>query len=95
MLSFIKSIGIIEISLFQVIIYCLLWISNPYLATLITAISVPIFTMLLLISLIAEMLERSKVPKWYFKFMFISILIPLIVGLFFFRTNEGLFDWMQ
>ena len=95
MLSFLKSLGIVEISLTQVIIYCLIWISNPYLATLLTAIIVPIFTMLLVISLIAEVLERSKVPKWYFKFMFISILIPLIVAIFFYKTNDGLFDWMQ
>jgi len=95
MLSFLKSIGIIEISLAQMIIYCLLWLSNPYLATLLTAIIVPIFTMLLIISLIAEYLDRSKVPKSYFKIMFLSILIPLFVGLFFYKANDGLFDWMQ
>jgi len=95
MLSFLKSIGIIEISLVQIIIYCLMWLTNPYLATLMTAIFVPIFSMLLIISLISELLERSKVPKWYFKIMFLSVLIPLIVGLFFFRANDGFFDWMQ
>lgn len=95
MLSFFKSIGIIEISLLQVIVYCLLWLSNSYLATLLTAIIVPIFIMLLAISLIAELIERSKVPKSYFRIMVISIIIPLIVGLFFYQINEGVFDWMQ
>lgn len=95
MLSFLKSIGIVEISLFQFIVYCLIWLSNPYLATLITSIVVPIFAMLLIISLIAELIERSKVPKWYFKFMFISVIIPILVGLFFYILNDGIFDWMQ
>jgi hypothetical protein len=95
MLRFLKSIGIIEIYLAQVIIYCLLWISNPYLATLLTAIIVPILILLLVISLIAEILDRSKVPKSYFIFMLISILIPLLVTLFFYKTTDGIFDWVQ
>jgi len=94
MLSFLKSIGIIEISLVQIIIYGLLWLSNSYLATLLTIIFVPIFAMLLIISLISELLERSKVPKWYFKIMFLSVLIPLVVAIFFFKANDGFFDWM-
>jgi hypothetical protein len=95
MLSFLKSLGIIEISLFQLIFYGLFWISNQYLAILLTAIIVPILIMLLVISIVAEILERSKVPKSYFTFMIISILIPLLVGIFFYKTNDGIFDWMQ
>lgn len=95
MLSFLKSLGILELSLFQFIFYCLLWLSNTYLATLLSAIVIPIFAGLLIISLLAELVERSKVPKWYFKFMFISVIIPIIVGLFFYSINDGLFDWMQ
>jgi len=88
-------LGIIEISLFQLIFYGLFWISNQYLAILLTAIIVPILIMLLVISIVAEILERSKVPKSYFTFMIISILIPLLVGIFFYKTNDGIFDWMQ
>jgi len=95
MLSFLKSIGIVEICLFQVILYSLMWLSNSYFATLITAITVPIFFAILLISLIAELIDRSKVPKSYFKFLVLSILIPLLVAAFFFRANDGFFDWMQ
>ncbi|MDF1697025.1 MAG: hypothetical protein P1U56_14380 [Saprospiraceae bacterium] len=95
MLSFLKSLGIIEICLMQAVFYCLLWLSNTYLATLFTFILVPIFASLLIISLIAELLDRSKVPKWYFKFMFLSVIIPLIVAMFFYNANDGFFDWMQ
>lgn len=95
MLSFLKSLGIVEISLVQIIIYCLLWLNNPYLATLLTVIIAPIFGFLLLISLIAEWVERSKVPKWYFKIMFLSFIIPVIVALFFYAANDGYFEWMQ
>lgn len=95
MLSFLKNLGIVEISLFQIILYSLMWLSNSYFATLMTAIIVPIFFALLLISIIAELIDRSKVPKWYFKFMALSMLIPLFVAAFFFRANDGFFDWMQ
>jgi len=95
MLSFLKSLGIIEICLIQIIIYCLFWLANPYLAFLLTVIIVPIFAFLLIISLIAELLDRSKVPKWYYKFMFLSFIIPLIVALVFYTIDRTVFEWMQ
>ena len=95
MLSFLKSLGIIEISLIQGIFYALLWLANSYIATLLTAIIVPIFVSLLVISLIAELLDRSKVPKWYFKIMVLSAVIPILVAMFFFNANDGFFDWME
>jgi len=85
----------LEISLFQIILYLLLWISNDYLATLVTVILVPIFIGILLVSLVSEMIERSKVPKKYFLFLIVSIIIPILIGLFFLTIYEGQFDWLE
>lgn len=83
MLSFLKTIGLLEISLFQVVFYSALWFIDDYFALLITVILSSILFCILLISLITELVERSKVPRSYFVWMSVSTLIPVIVGIFF------------
>ena len=84
MLSFIKNIGIIEISLVQAIFYGVLWLIDDYFALLVSVILAVILFAVLVISFISEMLERSRVPKSYFKILGVSVLIPIIVSIFFF-----------
>jgi uncharacterized membrane protein YwzB len=62
---------------------------------LVTVILVPIFIGILLVSLVSEMIERSKVPKKYFLFLIVSIIIPILIGLFFLTIYEGQFDWLE
>ena len=81
--------------LFQIILYMGLWIANEYVASLVTIIMVPIFIGILVVSLISEMIERSKVPKKYFQFLIFSIIIPIIIGLFFLTIYEGQLDWLE
>ena len=95
MLSSLKNIGIVEICLLQGILFTLMWFFDSYFATLITAILVPMFSVILLAALIAELLDRSNVPKWYFKLMALSIVILLLIGAFYFNANDGFFDWME
>ena len=73
----------------------LLWISSEYMASLVTIILVPIFIGILLVSLISELIEKSKVPKKYFHFLIVSIIIPIIIGLFFLTIYEGQLDWLE
>ena len=84
----------VEILLIEFILYSVLWLTNEYLATLLSLIFGSIFLFVFLISLIVELIERSKVPRWYFTFMIASILAPVIAALFFVGLNGGL-DWMQ
>ena len=85
---------ITEIALFQAIFYIFLWIINEYVANLITFILVPIFTAILIISIIAEKIEKSKVSRSYFLGIFLSIIIPLVIyGLFQF-IYKGSTDWL-
>ncbi|MDX1941282.1 MAG: hypothetical protein SFU99_12070 [Saprospiraceae bacterium] len=83
-----------EILLIEVAIYVTLWIVNDYLATMLSLIFGSIFTLLLLISLVVEWIERSKVPRWYFTFMLVSALAPLIAAIIFLSISGGL-EWMK
>lgn len=84
----------IEILLIEVAIYIVLWLIDDYLATLLSLIFGSIFLLLLLISLIVEWIERSKVPRWYFTFMLMSALAPIIAAIIFLSISGGL-EWMK
>jgi len=88
MLSFIKNIGLIEICLIQTIFYACLWFIDEYFAILMTSIMVVIIFAILVISLISELLERSKVPRSFFKIMAASVIIPLLVAIVYGSTSK-------
>lgn len=83
MLSFIKYIGLLEISLIQVVFYSIIWFIDDYFAILITVIMVCILFAVLVISTITELIEKSRVPRSYFTWMIVSTIIPLVVAGFF------------
>lgn len=78
-----KNLKPLELFLIQIIIYSILWLSNDYIATFLSLTFTAIFFFILLVSIIAEWIEPSKVPRWYFKFMLVSIIAPLVAGIFF------------
>ncbi|MBX2891983.1 MAG: hypothetical protein KF734_13725 [Saprospiraceae bacterium] len=69
--------SLLEIFLFQVIIWLLLWLLDDYVATLLTLVVGAIVLAVLLVALMAEGIERSKVPRRYFHVMLLSILAPM------------------
>ncbi|MFT6334701.1 MAG: hypothetical protein ACJATI_001446 [Halioglobus sp.] len=83
MLNFIKNIGLLEISLIQIIFYSSMWFIDDYFAILISVILTTILFATLIISLITELIEKSRVPRSYFTWMIVSTIIPLIVAAFF------------
>lgn len=77
MLNFSK-ITLWEILLFQVIIWLGLWVFNDYLATLLTlSIGAMVFAVLI-IAMISEWIEPTKVPRRYFYVMGMSLLAMLL-----------------
>lgn len=73
-----------------------MWISNEYLATLLTFVSVPIFFGVLIVSLIAEKIERSKITKDYFYLMAGLAIVPAMIFVLMYIINGGSsFDWAQ
>lgn len=84
---------ILEIFLTQLSVYLVIWLSNDYLGTLLAVTFGGIFLIILLISLITEWVERSRVPRWYYQFMGTGILAPLVSFMIYLTVNKGL-DWM-
>ncbi len=74
-------ITILEIFLVEVAIFMVLWLLAPFWASILTFIIPMIGVPILLISLIAELLERTRISRMYFAVMIISILIPPLVAI--------------
>jgi len=84
----------IEIFLIQFIIYSVLWLWDEYLASLLTLVFTSIAIFILLISLMAELIEPSKVPRWYFSGMVVSILAPILATIVFVYFVGMEFEWL-
>jgi len=83
----------IELLLFQLVIYFMLWLGNDYVATMISLVFAGIFFLILIISLMVEGVESSKVPRWYYGYMLVSTLAP-IVSSGIYVLIYGMPDWM-
>ncbi len=83
----------IEIFLIQCAIYLGLWFYDEYTGLLCSVIFAGIFLAILIISVIVEKIEPSKVPKSYFYAMFVSVLAPILVSIFYMAIMGG--DVMQ
>ena len=68
---------------------------DDYIATLISATFAVIAFCILIVSLIAELLERSKVPTWYFWGMAISVVAPILTAILFVSLMGGELVWME
>jgi len=74
----------LEVFLLQVVVYLLLWVVYSYLALILSMIIGGICALILLVALVVELVERSKVPRWYYVLMVISAAAPLLaMGLYF------------
>lgn len=90
----IPNLGLIEIALLQILFYAVFWVTSDYTATLLTLVLPVIFLFLLIIAFLAEMIDaRSKTPRWYFKFMAISIIVPILTAVVFVMALGANFDW--
>ena len=67
-------LSLFEIFLLQTVIWLGLWLLSDYVAALLTLIIGSIVLAVLAFALIAEVIERSRVPKKYFQVMALSIL---------------------
>jgi hypothetical protein len=87
--------SLLEIFVAELLAWLLLWLCSDYLATLLTFIVTSIVCAVLLFSLVAEALERSKVPRMYFQVMAVSILAPMLSALFYYLVFGGQMEWVE
>jgi H+/Cl- antiporter ClcA len=84
----------IEAFLVQLVIYLFLWFWNDYLALILSIILGGIAVSILVISKMVELVESSRVPKVYYRFMVICILAPLLAGIAGILLSNGV-SWLE
>lgn len=83
----------LEAFLIQVVLYILLWLGDDFYATLGSFAFAGLFFSIWIISRIAELIEPSKVPRWYFRYLFGGAMAPILVTLIFYLIR-GVPSWV-
>ncbi len=78
----------------QAVVYLSIWLWNEYVASYITLIFPLMILVILLLSLIADWIEPSRIPGWYYIVMIFSIIIPVLIGSVFYYINDGKIGWL-
>ncbi|HZV68362.1 MAG TPA: hypothetical protein VFG10_02430 [Saprospiraceae bacterium] len=78
----------------QSVLYLSLWLWNEYVASYMTLIFPVLILIILILALIADWIEPSRIPGWYYAVMIISILIPVLIGGVFYYINDGKIGWL-
>jgi len=79
----------------QSVLYLSLWLWNEYVASYMTLILPALILIILILALIADWIEPSRIPGWYYKLMIISIVIPVLIGVVFYFINDGKIGWLM
>ena len=80
--------------LLQAVIYSGIWLWNEFVASYLTLIFPAMILVILIIAVIADLIEPSRIPKWYYTLMIISIITPLTIGGLFYYLYGGRMDWL-
>ena len=84
-----------ELILIQFILYMALFMMSRYVGLLICLVMTPIFLFVLIISLLAELFDRSTVPKSYYTFMASGVVVPVIVIIIGIMLDPHALDWLN
>jgi MFS family permease len=92
-----RSLTLFEIFLLQVALWLGAWLWHSYLAALLTLIIGGIVLVALLVALVSEWIEPSKVPRRFFRVMWVSVLAPVAATVLYACLAGGLpiEEWMQ
>jgi len=71
-----------ELFILELILFLALWLWDDYIGLLLSVILSGIAFFILIVSLIVEWIEPSKVPRRYFYWIGVTVLAPLLVGVF-------------
>lgn len=88
-------LSLLEIFLLQTVVWLALWLISDYIAGLLTIIIGAIVSAVLLLALISEAIERSRVPRSYFLVMAISVLALLVAAGIYIAFSGGQFDFLD
>lgn len=86
--------SLLEIFLGELTVWFLLWLINDYLAALLTIIITAIVFSVLAVALLSEWIERSRVPRFYFFAMALSVVAPLLAATVYTVSTGGSFNFL-
>lgn len=84
----------LESFLTQVVIYLLIWLLNDYLAVVLSLIFGGIALSVYVISKLVELVETSRVPKVYYRFMVMCFTAPALAAIVGILLRNGL-SWVE
>ena len=84
----------IESMLLQFVIYFLMWQYDAYLGSVVSIIFGSIAFFILVVSIIVELIEPSRVPRWYYSQMTVAILAPIAAFVIFMASGGDLY-WLN
>lgn len=72
-----------------------MWLLNDYVATLLTLCIGAVVLAVLIVALLAELVERSKVPRLYFYIMGVSLLAILTAAMIYVLILGGQLEFLS
>jgi hypothetical protein len=87
--------SLIELFFAQLVVWVLLWLLSEYVAMLLTITIAAVVFAVLLVALIAEWIERSRVPASYFHIMGLSLLAMILAASTYVYLIGGRFDFLH
>ena len=84
-----------EIFMLETVVMLGLWLLNDYVAALLTLILAAVVSAVLIIALISEWIERTKVPKKYFQAMGLSVLALVCAAVIYLAVSGGNLDFLK
>lgn len=83
------------VALAECIVFTAVWLWNEYVGTYLSIILPGVMLVILILSVIADWIEPSRIPRWYYYLMIMSIVIPLAIGIFFMYIYHGRLEWLM
>jgi hypothetical protein len=77
------------------VFFLFFWLVSPYIAWLLTMVLSPIFLAVFVIARVAEFIEKSKVHRSIFYFLFWMGIIPLVWAFLFAWVDDFSMSWLQ
>ena len=90
-----KRLSLWEFWLMEAVLLLMVWLISDYAGTLLSLILGTLFLTIWLISISVEAIEKSKVPRWYFRGILGAGLVAWVVFFIFVWIKGGDFDWLH
>lgn len=77
------------------VFFLFFWLVNPYVAWLLTLVISPLFLAAFVVAGLAEIVEKSRVPRSLFSFFLLMALLPWVWAGLFLYLDDFAFSWLK